>query len=432
MSEFERENLENEFEVSGSQYTENAQDADNVQNVIPGISRPRVNYTETVHKKNNAKRYIAAAVAVAVVNFAVLGGMFGVGYSIGKKNTSIGNKESLVENINNGNSESSSSKAANTANNGEELSTVEIAKKVGPSVVGIISTIQTGISIFGGTSTSQGSGSGIIMSSDGYIVTNNHVIENATEVKVKLNTGTEYTAQVIGADSATDLAVIKINPTETLSVAELGESSELEVGEKAVAIGNPLGMEFFGSTTEGVISAVNRTITVDNRTMNVIQTDAAINSGNSGGALINSRGQVIGINAVKLAASGVEGMGFAIPISEAKPVISDLIEHGYVTGRVVIGIASRDVTEYMAARQGWPMGVQVMEVYEGSGAEIAGLEPGDIIVKMGGTEVKTNDDITKKKEEYSPNDVVELEVYKYETGLKVKVNLKLMEEKPQK
>ena len=191
-------------------------------------------------------------------------------------------------------------------------------------------------------------------------------------------------------------------------------------------------MEFFGSTTQGIISAINRTITVENRTMNVIQTDAAINEGNSGGALVNAYGQVIGINAVKIASSSVEGMGFAIPISQAKPVIEDLITYGYVKGRPVIGISSRDVTEYMSKRQGWPVGVQVMSVQTGSGAEIAGLQQGDIITKADGKTVTTVDELNKIKDSHKPSENLQLEVYKYETGLNASVTVKLAEERPEK
>ena len=278
---------------------------------------------------------------------------------------------------------------------------------------------------------SEGTGSGIIISSDGYIVTNNHVIEGASSVSVTLNTGAEYEAKVIGADSRTDLAVVKIVPEEQLTVAELGDSSAIEVGERAIAIGNPLGMEFFGSTTQGIISAINRTITVDNRTMSVIQTDAAINEGNSGGALVNAYGKVIGINAVKISSSTVEGMGFAIPISEAKPVLEDLIKYGYVKGRPVIGISSRDVTEYMANRQGWPVGVQVMGVQLGSGGEIAGLQQGDIITKVDGKSVTSTDELNKIKNTHKVGEKLKLEVYKYETGLTETVLVKLSEERPE-
>jgi len=189
-------------------------------------------------------------------------------------------------------------------------------------------------------------------------------------------------------------------------------------------------MEFFGSTTQGIISAVNRTISVENRTMNVIQTDAAINAGNSGGALVNGYGQVIGINTVKISSSTVEGMGFAIPISEATPIISDLMQYGYVKGRPVIGISSRDVTEYMSARQGWPIGVQVMQVQQGSGAEVAGLEQGDIIIKADNKAVKNVDELNKIKDTHKPGEFLTVEVYKYSTGLNQKVSIKLSEERP--
>lgn len=379
-------------------------------------------------KTNWPKRFIAAAVAVAVLNFAVLGGIFAVGYNMGRGRLARGDKNVAIANLYK--NDAGTAGAAQLANRGNELTTVEISQKVGPSVVGVTSTINSVMSIFNFSTTTQGTGSGIIISADGYIVTNNHVIEDASSVKVTLNTGGEYEAKIIGKDEKTDLAVLKITPDETLTVAELGDSSQIQVGERAIAIGNPLGMEFFGSTTQGIISAINRTITVENKTMNVIQTDAAINEGNSGGALVNAYGQVIGINAVKILSSTVEGMGFAIPISEAKPIIEDLIKYGYVKGRPVLGISYRDVTEEMARRQDWPVGVQVMSTMVGSGAEIAGLEQGDIILKVDGKEVKTGDELNKIKDTHKPGDVLKLEVYKYETGFTETVSVKLNEERP--
>lgn len=376
---------------------------------------------------SNTKKYVAVVTISAVLNIAILCGIFAAGYALGGRRGSLTGKNAIVESMNN---EKNTSGATHTIENGAELSTVEISKKVGPSVVGITSQMQSAMSIFGTATVSEGSGSGIIITGDGYIVTNNHVIDGATKVTVTLNTGSEYEAKIVGKDAKTDLAVIKISPDENLTVAELGDSTKLEVGEKAVAIGNPLGMEFFGSTTQGIISAVNRTITVENRTMNVIQTDAAINSGNSGGALVNSYGKVIGINAVKISSSMVEGMGFAIPISEAMPIISDLMQHGYVKGRPVIGISSRDVTEYMSQRQGWPTGVQVMSVLEGSGADVAGLEQGDIIIKADGKAVKNVDELNKIKDSHKPGEFIQMEVFKYSTGLNQKVSVKLTEERP--
>ena len=206
--------------------------------------------------------------------------------------------------------------------NKQLLSVVEIARKVGPTVVGINTKVAMQ-NFFGMPTMQDGSGSGIIISSDGYVVTNNHVIEGASEIKVLLSDGKEFEAKLVGADARTDLAVLKMEGLN-FPYATLGNSSELQVGELAVAIGNPLGNELAGSVTGGYISALNRSITVDDRKFNLIQTDAAINPGNSGGALVNNYGEVIGINSVKMSASGVEGIGFAIPIDEAKPIIEDL------------------------------------------------------------------------------------------------------------
>lgn len=420
------ENAEESVEVCHPSHIWNSDDFQNGTSSCTALSTQKA---QKERKKTNwPKRLIAAAVAVAVLNLAVLGGIFAVGYNMGRGRLARGDKNVAIANLYK--NESGTSGAAQLANRGNELTTVEISQKVGPSVVGVTSTINSVMSIFNFSTTTQGTGSGIIISADGYIVTNNHVIEDASSVKVTLNTGGEYEAKIIGKDEKTDLAVLKITPDEPLTVAELGDSSQIQVGERAVAIGNPLGMEFFGSTTQGIISAINRTITVENKTMNVIQTDAAINEGNSGGALVNAYGQVIGINAVKILSSTVEGMGFAIPISEAKPIIEDLIKYGYVKGRPVLGISYRDVTEEMARRQDWPVGVQVMSTMVGSGAEIAGLEQGDIILKVDGKEVKTGDELNKIKDTHKPGDVLKLEVYKYETGFTVTVSVKLNEERP--
>ena len=212
-------------------------------------------------------------------------------------------------------------------------------------------------------------------------------------------------------------------------MAKLGDSTALEVGERVVAIGNPMGLEFFGSVTQGIVSAVNRTISIDNRTMNLIQTDAAINSGNSGGALINARGEVIGINSVKVTSSGVEGMGFAIPISEANPIISDLLEYGYVKGRPIIGISTRDVSEYMSKSYSWPQGAQVMSVTSDS-ARNAGLQQGDIITAADGQKVTTGEELNKIKDQHKPGDALKLEVYKYATGQTENVEVTLSEQLP--
>lgn len=400
-----------------------------------GNGNPGVPYNEHINKKKTDKksvRYVAALVAAAVLNLAVLGGAFALGHSFGSKSGTVTNKTTLSEQLKTDDGQSSGGStggATSTASTTGSKDTTEIAKEVGPAVVGIKSTVQGQMSLFGGYSTSEAQGSGIIISADGYIVTNNHVVADSSSVSVQLNTGSEYAAKVIGADDQTDLAVIKIEPTEELTVANLGDSTKVEVGETAIAIGNPMGLEFFGSVTQGIVSAVNRTVQVDNRTMNLIQTDAAINSGNSGGALVNSKGEVIGINAVKVTTTGVEGMGFAIPISEAKPIISDLLDYGYVKGRAVIGLSTRDVSAYMAQQYGWPQGAQIMSVTTDN-ARNAGLQQGDIITKIDDKTISKGSDLTEYKDTKSPGDTVKLEVYKYATGKTESVSVVLSEQIP--
>ena len=217
------------------------------------------------------------------------------------------------------------------------LSVEDIAKRVGPSIVGISCTTTT--RTYFGTQTAQSSGSGIIIDNSGNIVTNHHVISGASKIRVKLTSGNEYEATVVGSDERTDIAVIKINASEELHIATIGNSDEVEVGSLAVAIGNPLASELFGTVTAGVISGVNRSMTVGQREMNLIQTDAAISPGNSGGALINKYGEVIGINSVKLVDDAAEGLGFAIPMNTVKAVYHDLVNYGYVKGKADHGLS---------------------------------------------------------------------------------------------
>ena len=304
------------------------------------------------------------------------------------------------------------------------LSVVDIAKKVGPAVVGIVSTIPT--QTFFGMTESQGSGSGIIISENGYVVTNNHVIEGATKVEVFLSSGDKKNATLVGYDVRTDLAVLKLE-NDSYPYAKLGDSSTLEVGELCVAIGNPLGMEFAGSVTVGYISALNRTVETDGKTFNLIQTDAAINAGNSGGALVNTKGEVIGINTLKIASTGVEGLGFAIPVDEAKPIFDDLINHGYVKGRPVIGIVGRDISSDMAKYYNYPEGIFVEQVQEGSGAAKAGIRRGDIITKADGKRVKTIEELNKVRDTKKAGQTIRVELDR--SGDIISVDITLGEEK---
>lgn len=347
------------------------------------------------------------------------------------------NSKNAVNNIAYSTRDTDANSAAKTLaskKEGEVLTIPEIAAKVGPSVVGIINKTKVQLQQYWdpfsgkyyynadpsteGESVEQGSGSGIIISSDGYIATNQHVIDGASEIEVVLNTGTTYTAKVVGQDEKTDLAVIKIEPKseEPLTAAVLGDSTTVEVGELAVAIGNPMGMEFSGSVTAGIVSAVNRTMTIENRTYNLIQTDAAINNGNSGGALINQYGEVIGINSVKLSTTGVEGMGFAIAISEAKPIINELMQSGYVTGRPLVGIGIAE-TRY---------GLFITSVQEGSGAEKAGLKIDDMILAVDDQEVDSTSEINEIRDKKKPGDTLKFKILRERNTMEI--NVKLIEE----
>lgn len=310
-----------------------------------------------------------------------------------------------------------------------------IAKKVGPSIVGIRVTVpgQRNSWAYGSTGQPAAEGSGIIISADGYIMTNYHVVEYAdpkvsknSTMEVFLSDGTEAKATFVGGDAKNDLAVIKVDRTG-LPVAELGDSSALEVGEQAVAIGNPLGLEFRGSVTVGVISALNRTVSVDDKTLNLIQTDAAINPGNSGGALVNSQGQVIGINTVKISVAGVEGLGFAIPMNDAKPIVDQLILFGYVKGRPFIGISGMEISEVIARQYSMTEGVYIQVVSPDTGAEKAGIKKGDILVSLADKEVKTMKDIDDIKKNYKAGDTVDVTVVR--NGAKVTMKLTFSEEK---
>lgn len=240
-----------------------------------------------------------------------------------------------------------------------------------------------------------GAGSGVIISKDGYIVTNNHVVEGANKITVRDKSGNEYAAELIGTDAKTDLAVIKVN-ANNLSAAVLGTSSKLSVGDEAIAIGNPLG-ELGGTVTRGIISALDREINIDGQTMTLLQTDTAINKGNSGGGLFNSEGQLIGIVNAKSSGTSVEGLGFAIPIDTAKPVIESLITSGYVTGRPQLGVSMVNIEDEMSAFQSGvdELGVYVAKVNRDSAAEEAGLEVKDRIVSVDGKEITSSDEIAK-------------------------------------
>ena len=286
------------------------------------------------------------------------------------------------------------------------LSTTEIASKVGPATVSILAELSYG-NINGMAQTAEASGSGFIVSADGYIVTNNHVVEGATAVQVIVAGETDpIDAVVVGTDATTDIAVLKIDRT-SLPYVTLGDSDSLQVGELAVAIGNPFG-ELAGSVTVGVISALDREISINNSSYNLLQTDASINSGNSGGPLVNSYGEVIGITNAKV--SEGEGIGFAIPINDIKTVIEDLINNGFVTGRPVLGIGVITVDQTTADQYGWPVGAYIRQVDVNSAAEKAGLKVGDIITSIDGTAITKTEQVIEIKNSHAVGDSLTITV----------------------
>ena len=285
------------------------------------------------------------------------------------------------------------------------LSLQEIYRKVSPSVVSITATQADGSSY----------GSGIVMSQSGYIITNCHVVDDAYHLTVTLSDERVYDAQLVGKDSASDLAVLHIDG-ENLTAAEFGDSSQAQVGDAVAAIGDPLGIELRGTMTEGIISAINRNLTIQGRTLTLIQTTAALNEGNSGGPLINCYGQVIGINTAKIggysSGTGVEGLGFAIPIHVAKEVIDQLIETGYVPGRPSLGVEITVPDLQYRLYFNVPDGLYVTDVDEGSNAWSAGLRSGDVILSVSGYRVTSEDDHTAALGGFSVGDTVNLILYR--------------------
>ena len=276
--------------------------------------------------------------------------------------------------------------------------------------------IDSVVSISSMTSSGTSSGTGIIMSPDGYVITNHHVITGALVISVLTNDNQEYEAALVGSDEMSDLAVLKID-ARGLQAAEFGDSSKLRVGDSVVAIGDPLGVQLRGTMTNGIISAINRDLTVGDRTMTLIQTNAALNNGNSGGPLINCYGQVIGINTMKMSnfyslSTTVEGIGFAIPIDTAKPIIDELIEKGYVSGRPAIGIDGETLPATYRIYYRLPQGIYVTRVYRNSDAAAKGISEGDIITAINGVSVTTMEQLNRVKNQFTAGQTITLTIYR--------------------
>ncbi len=303
----------------------------------------------------------------------------------------------------------------------EPLTTMEIASLAQPAVVAIYAK-GTQDTVFG-TVPSESAGSGVIISEDGYIVTNNHVIDGAKDIEVVLATGQTYEGKLIGASKINDLAVVKIEAESALPFSKIGNSDDLLVGELVVAVGNPLG-DFQGTVTAGIVSSLGRTLVLESgngeliELSNLIQTDAAINGGNSGGGLFNSFGELIGINVAKASGSGsgpsVEGLGFAIPINTAKPIVTALINDGYVSGLPTLQIRGQDISPQMAASygKGLVVGVWISDIAEDSAAYKAGLRPGDIITEFAGEKIVSVSQLNIVKNRHKAGDEVKMKFYR--------------------
>ena len=299
------------------------------------------------------------------------------------------------------------------------------------SVVGV-TTSGTTTNVFGQETQFAASGSGFIISDDGYIVTNHHVIEDASSVKVTLYDGTSYDAEIIGSDASNDVALLKVDATGLTPVA-IGDSDELEVGDQVAAIGNPLGQLTF-SLTVGYVSALDRAINTDGTPINMLQTDAAINSGNSGGPLFDMNGNVIGITTAKYSGntssgSSIEGIGFAIPINDVMSIVNDLMTYGYVTGQAYLGVSVQDLDSTTAMYYSLPLGVYVVDVTEGSCSEAAGLQKGDIITGLGDKTVESYTDLAAALKEHKAGESVELSIYR--AGQTLTLNVTLDEKLPE-
>jgi serine protease Do len=359
---------------------------------------------------NKKKKMDSALKVIAFILIALFSGGVSGSYVANRIASQTYNYSNTSQNSGSGGSDAASAeKASITAIN-------EVAENVGPAVVGIVISGNTSSPL---TSDSF-SGSGIIFDSNGYIVTNNHVIEGATTISVKLSSGKSLEAKVVGADTRSDLAVIKVDAVN-LPVAVLGDSADVKVGDLAIAIGNPLGEEFAGTVTAGIISALNRTIQYEGSVYKVLQTDAAINPGNSGGALCNSAGEVIGINSLKIGSSeNAEGLGFAISINEAKGIIDSLMSTGKVM-RPYLGIYGATVV----AGNNSVEGVYVKEVVAGSGAAAAGIKPTDIITELDGQKVTEFENISVILDKHKVGDVVSCIIQR--AGKTITVNIALSE-----
>lgn len=400
--------------------------------------------------KKKGKKVLSAVLAVLCV--CAIGTSSIVGYYLFKEripiNPTITNNGGQQESTNTSTDSSESEVDRTNLPTIVQLATPDDAMKI-PDIVTKLSPSVVGISCI--TNGSQVSGTGIIMSEDGYIITNAHVVDGASAISVVTTDKTtaqetgdsssksvaekilekqnetktdENTieAELVGIDVQTDLAVLKIDRTG-LTPAEFGKSSEIKVGEVSIVIGNPLGFDLANTVTAGIISATDRTLTIEDRTMNLIQTDASINSGNSGGPLINAYGQVIGVTSAKVSSTYGEGLGFAIPIDEALDIVNDLVQYGYVKGRPSLGISGENISSFYAQYYGVPQGFIVRSVEQGSAAEKAGIAENDIVVGIEGELISSIEEFNEIKSKHKAGDEITVSVYRNDNIVDLNVTL---------
>jgi serine protease Do len=469
-------NRYNSYQTNGYTNQTGTENGYNYVNYYPGNGQ---NSEPPKKKKGNHKKALRVTAFVTAM-VLVIGASFTGGYLVNRSNSvATGSSNATGEASTQAQTSDDSSKDDDTdsaqgtstaatdaatpswlelSQRSDSISIPEIVEKITPSVVGVQSTFtieqqSTSYGGYGGffgyggfgnqdsgqTQTQQavGTGTGVIMSEEGYIVTNAHVIYDsddgyglADSVVVQLSDQTtECDAEIVAYDIESDLAVLKIDH-DGLQAAEFGDSDECKVGEMVVAIGNPLGLELQNTVTCGIISALNREVTINDKQMTLIQTDTAINNGNSGGPLINSAGQVIGINSAKMSSSyyssdtaTIEGIGFAIPITEAKDIVNDLITYGYVTGRPQLGITCQDVSEAISQAYNLPVGAYIISITEGGAADKAGLQIQDVITAIDGQEITSTEELNNYKNEHDAGDEVVLTVVRAGQSMDIPVVL---------
>lgn len=391
-------------------------------------------------KKEHKKGGIWKSIVAAVLILALVGGScYATGTVINQKwesrtqqitdsfNNQLENLQQQLDSYSNDATGTSVSGTANTNTSGGGLTPAQVYAQNVQSVVAISSTVTT--SYYGQTASGTSTGSGFIVTEDGYVVTNYHVVEDATSISVTTNSGDIYSAKLVGGDSTNDVAVLKVE-AQNLPAVKIGSSSDLIVGDQVVAVGNPLG-ELTNTLTVGYVSAKDRMVTTDGFAINMLQTDAAINSGNSGGPLFNMNGEVVGITSAKYSgesSSGatIEGIGFAIPIDDVYSIVEDLIQYGYVTG-AYLGVSVSDMDSSAASYYGMPVGAYVREVTEGYAAQKAGLQVKDIIVAIGEYEVNGVTALTRALRHFKAGDTTTITVFR--SGVELVLTI-TMDEKP--